>query len=215
MLLAGTTCTDLDQAASFWFALTDTLRGGAPPHLQPHTCSRQLCELPPVTVPTSTGRADLPSLPARTQKASQGCAQRQYCDDWSLPDHLSIRLRTHSGKVGSRSRTLRHLVQKSLKRSISVRIVSQRVGDPGRFGVFCRRITTPTTNGVVLLPVRPVRGVPGNRSKPMVTTARHLSYASLTPYLDDARARPLPQWVLKTAGLASAEVRQHLLRFDR
>src|SRR6266699_925169 len=69
MLLAGTTCTELDQAASLWFALTDTWRGGAPPHLRPHTCSRQLCELPPVTAPAWTGPADLPSLLARTRKA--------------------------------------------------------------------------------------------------------------------------------------------------
>ena len=68
MLLAGMTFTELDQAASFWFALTDTWRGGAPPHLRPHTCSRQLCELPPVTAPASTGPADLPSLLARTRK---------------------------------------------------------------------------------------------------------------------------------------------------
>src|SRR5712691_8576988 len=69
MLLAGTTFTELDQVASFWFALTDTWRGGAPPHLRPHTCSGQLCELPPVTAPASTGPADLPSLLARTRKA--------------------------------------------------------------------------------------------------------------------------------------------------
>jgi hypothetical protein len=48
----------LDQAASFWFALTDTWRGGAPPHLRPHTCSRQLCVLPPVTAPAPPGPAD-------------------------------------------------------------------------------------------------------------------------------------------------------------
>src|SRR6266705_6650925 len=65
MLLAGTTFTELDQAASFWFALMGTWRGEAPPHLRPHTCSRQLCELPPVTAPASTGPADLPSLLAR------------------------------------------------------------------------------------------------------------------------------------------------------
>jgi hypothetical protein len=58
MLLAGTTFTELDQAASFWFALMDTWRGGAPPHLRPHTCSRQLCELPPVTAPAPTGPVD-------------------------------------------------------------------------------------------------------------------------------------------------------------
>src|SRR5712691_9089737 len=68
MLPAGTTCTELDQVASFWFALTDTWRGGAPPHLRPHTCSGQLCELPPVTAPASTGPADLPSLLARRRK---------------------------------------------------------------------------------------------------------------------------------------------------
>src|SRR6266581_1135353 len=69
MFLAGTTFTELDQAASFWFALTDTWRGAAPPRPRPHTCSRQLCELPPVTAPASTGPADLPSLLARTRKA--------------------------------------------------------------------------------------------------------------------------------------------------
>ena len=69
MLLAGTTFTELDQAASFWFALTDTWRGGAPLHLRPHTCSRLPCGQPPVTAPASTGPANLPSLMARTPEA--------------------------------------------------------------------------------------------------------------------------------------------------
>jgi hypothetical protein len=44
----------------------------------------------------------------------------------------------------SRSRTLRHIVQKPLKRSISVRIVSQADRAHGYSGLLFRRIATPS-----------------------------------------------------------------------
>src|SRR6266705_7016111 len=100
MLLAGTTFTELDQAASFWFAVMGTWRGGAPPHLRPHTCSRQLCELPPVTAPASTGPTDLPSLLARRRKrhpdlsrpeAEPASSRDRFSGEWATQPFLRSR----------------------------------------------------------------------------------------------------------------------------
>src|SRR6266568_3217183 len=93
MLLAGTTFTELDQAASFWFAPTDTWRGGAPPHLRPPTSSRQRCELPPVTAPASTRPTDLPSLLARTRKEATTRSSVSPLRSTQLSDRLRWRCR--------------------------------------------------------------------------------------------------------------------------
>lgn len=52
------------EAASFWFVLTDMWHGEAATHRRHQTCSRRLCEQPPVTPRPATRSPD--DLPART-----------------------------------------------------------------------------------------------------------------------------------------------------